>query len=107
MDGGRAVSGNGRHIHSHTIEIDVLQESLHLSTTSPARCFSISGRIEIAASRCHHHWAEVSYVEHDNARANLLCESNRKLKTRQGTVGEVHRNQNPTNKALAPAGARS
>ena len=87
----------------NTIEIDALQESSHLFTTSPARCFGVSGRIVIPAGCRHHHRAEISHVKHDNARANLFCEPNRKLKTRQGTVGEVHGNQNPTNKPLAPA----
>jgi hypothetical protein len=79
MNGGRAVSRNGRRIDAHIIEINVLQESFHLFSTPATRCFSITGRIEIAASRCHHHWAEVSHVKHENARANPFCEPNRKL----------------------------
>ena len=57
----------------NTIEIDALQESSHLFTTSPARCFSVSGRIVIPAGCRHHHRAEISHVKHDNARANLFA----------------------------------
>ena len=107
MDRGRAVSGNGRCTDRNTIEIDALQESSHLFTTSPARCFGVSGRIVIPAGCRHHHRAEVSHVKHDNARANLLCEPDRKFYTRQGTIREVHRNQNRTNESLACTGART
>lgn len=65
VDRCRAVSGNGRRSDWHTIEIDALQESLHLLTTSAPRCFDIDTRIVISAARRHHHRAEVSYVKHD------------------------------------------
>ena len=72
MDRLRAVSGNGRCMEWNTIEIDALQESSHLFTTSPARCFGVSERIVIPAGCRHHHRAEVSHVKHDNARTNLF-----------------------------------
>ncbi len=79
----------------------------HLFTTSPARCFGVSARIVIPSGCRHHHRAEISHVKHDNARANLLCEPDRKFYTRQGTIREVHWNQNRTNKSLACTGART
>jgi hypothetical protein len=77
IDGGWAVSGNGRCIDWNTIEIDALQESSHLIATAAPRRVDVSRRIVRAAARCHHNRAKVSDVQDDNASTNLFGESNR------------------------------
>jgi hypothetical protein len=77
VNGARAVSGNGRRIDRNAIEINALQETFHLITTSAAGCFDIGRRIVIAAARGHHNRAKISDVDDDNARTNLLREPNR------------------------------
>src|SRR4029453_440709 len=77
VDGRGAVSGNRRCIDSNAIEIDALQETLHLIGTSAPSCFDISWGIEITATRGHQNRAKISHVDDDNARTNLLREPNR------------------------------
>jgi hypothetical protein len=48
-----------------------------LVATSAPRCFDVSWRIVIAAARGHHNRAEISDVQDNNARTDLLSESNR------------------------------
>ena len=107
MDCGGAVSGNSRCIDRNTTEIDPPQESSHLIPTATMRRVAISRRIIIAAARCHHNWAQISDVQDDNACTYLFGESNRVPQACEGTVREVDRNQNSTNKSLERAGARS
>jgi hypothetical protein len=76
MDGGGAVSGNGKCIDWNTIEIDPFQESLHLIATSAPGRFDVSRRIIIAAGRRHHDRPEISDVQHDYARADIFGELN-------------------------------
>jgi hypothetical protein len=71
IDGGGAISGNGKRVDRNAIEIDLLQESLHPIATSAPRCFEISRRMVIAAGRRHHNRTEIRHVHDDNARANL------------------------------------
>ena len=76
IDRGRAVSSNGRRIDRNTIEIDTREESRHLIATSAPRRFGINRRVVIAAARSHHNRAEISDVQNDDARAELLRKSN-------------------------------
>ncbi len=104
IDCGWAVSGHGNCIDRNPIEIDAFQESLHPIATSAPRCFQISRGMVIAAGRRHHYRAEIGDVQDDEARTNLLGEFDRILQTYQGTVREVDRNQNATNRVLALRG---
>jgi hypothetical protein len=76
IDGSRAVSGNGRGIDRNAIEIDAVQESLHLIPTAAMRCVAISRGIIIAAARSHHDRSEISNVQDDDACTYLFGESN-------------------------------
>ena len=102
----RAISSNGRCLDRNTLQFDALQKRLHLITTSALRCSDVRRRTVIAVARGHHDGAKISDMEDDDARTDLLAKSDRILQTCQGTVREVDRNQNVTNKALLCVRAR-